>query len=83
MNVDRPVHFHSWKSTTTAIPASLSPAEDAEIENLLANVDAAGEQIQTALSSLSTHLTFIQSQQQQLQSLLNNKRRPMRVTKFK
>lgn len=56
----------------------LSPAEDAEIENLLANVDAAGEQIQTALSSLSTHLTFIQSQQQQLQSLLNNRRRPMR-----
>ena len=54
----------------------LSPSEEAEIESLLANVDAAGEQIQAALSSLSTHLAFIQHQQQQLQSLLisNNKR---------
>ena len=52
----------------------LSSDEDAEIDNLLANVDAAGEQIQAAISSLSTHLTFIQHQQHQLQNLLSAKK---------
>lgn len=52
----------------------LSGNDGAEIESLLANVDAANEQVQLALSSLSTHLTFIQHQQQQLQNLLISNR---------
>ena len=48
-------------------------AEEAEIENLLASVETAGEQVQAALSTLSAHLTFIHHQQHQLQSLLTEK----------
>lgn len=54
--------------------APLTPSEELEIENLLASVEAAGEQVQSALSTLSTHLTFIHHQQQHLQSLLMEKR---------
>lgn len=53
---------------------SLTPTrQEMEIENLLSSVEAAGEQVQAALSTLSTHLTFIHHQQHQLQVLLSEK----------
>lgn len=71
-NIPSPIMHHRSKHKKDQHP--LTPADEEEIENLLASVEAAGEQVQAALSTLSTHLTFIHHQQQNLQSLLVEKR---------
>jgi hypothetical protein len=65
--------FSGTKTTRSAANLMTPTTQEAEIENLLVSVEAAGEQVQAALSTLSTHLTFIHHQQHQLQALLSEK----------
>ena len=65
--------FFSGPKTNNSTNLMIPATQEAEIGNLLASVEAAGEQVQAALSTLSTHLSFIHHQQHQLQALLTEK----------
>lgn len=51
-----------------------SSESDEELESLLLSLQSATDQVNSAMSSLNTHMTFIQYQQTQLESLLRKRR---------
>ena len=57
----------SSRPTSPVVPE----ASAEQVQELLASVEQANEEINSALGTLSTHITFIQHQQQQLQGLLH------------